>query len=192
MKVGGTAAVVVPDNVLFEAGAGETIRRRLLHDCDLHTVLRLPTGIFYAQGVKANVLFFERREGAEKAWTRDMWVYDLRTNMHFTLKQNPITQRWSASMRRSTRTSASLICRSPTSMQMLGLDALRSGPSHPALSRSVHFVARCDFESVLSGMSQASVTLVARSATGWQAKQRVRQLALPDEQTASPAHPRTC
>ena len=73
MKVGGTAAVVVPDNVLFEAGAGETIRRRLLHDCDLHTVLRLPTGIFYAQGVKANVLFFERREGAEKAWTRDMW-----------------------------------------------------------------------------------------------------------------------
>ena len=92
LKVGGTAAVVVPDNVLFEAGAGETIRRRLLHDCEVHTLLRLPTGIFYAQGVKANVLFFRRREGAEKAWTRELWVYDLRTNMHFTLKQNPLTR----------------------------------------------------------------------------------------------------
>ncbi len=92
LRVGGTAAVVVPDNVLFEAGAGETIRRRLLHDCDVHTVLRLPTGIFYAQGVKANVLFFERKEGAEHPWTSDMWVYDLRTNKHFTLKQNPITR----------------------------------------------------------------------------------------------------
>ena len=87
LKVGGSAAVVVPDNVLFEAGAGETIRRRLLHDCDVHTLLRLPTGIFYAQGVKANVLFFQRREGAELAWTRALWVYDLRTNKHFTLKQ---------------------------------------------------------------------------------------------------------
>ena len=57
LKIGGDAAVVVPDNVLFEAGAGETIRRRLLHDCEVHTLLRLPTGIFYAQGVKANVLF---------------------------------------------------------------------------------------------------------------------------------------
>ena len=84
LKIGGDAAVVVPDNVLFEAGAGETIRRRLLHDCEVHTLLRLPTGIFYAQGVKANVLFFRRREGAEDAWTRDLWVYDLRTNKHFT------------------------------------------------------------------------------------------------------------
>ena len=92
LKVGGTAAVVVPDNVLFEAGAGETIRRRLLHDCEVHTLLRLPTGIFYAQGVKANVLFFRRREGAEQAWTRELWVYDLRTNKHFTLKQNPLTR----------------------------------------------------------------------------------------------------
>ena len=92
LKVGGTAAVVVPDNVLFEGGAGETIRRRLLHDCDIHTLLRLPTGIFYAQGVKANVLFFQRREGAEQAWTHNLWVYDLRTNKHFTLKQNPITR----------------------------------------------------------------------------------------------------
>ena len=92
LKVGGSAAVVVPDNVLFEAGAGETIRRRLLHDCEVHTLLRLPTGIFYAQGVKANVLFFRRREGAEQAWTRELWVYDLRTNKHFTLKQNPLTR----------------------------------------------------------------------------------------------------
>ncbi|MYC57135.1 MAG: SAM-dependent DNA methyltransferase, partial [Acidimicrobiia bacterium] len=92
LKVGATAAVVVPDNVLFEAGAGETIRRRLLHDCDTHTLLRLPTGIFYAQGVKANVLFFCRREGAEQAWTKEMWVYDLRTNKHVTLKQNPLTR----------------------------------------------------------------------------------------------------
>ena len=92
LKVGGSAAVVVPDNVLFEAGAGETIRRRLLHDCDVHTLLRLPTGIFYAQGVKANVLFFERREGSERPWTRELWVYDLRTNRHFTLKQNPLTR----------------------------------------------------------------------------------------------------
>ncbi|MXW57864.1 MAG: SAM-dependent DNA methyltransferase [Acidimicrobiia bacterium] len=92
LKIGGTAAVVVPDNVLFEAGAGEIIRRRLLHDCDVHTLLRLPTGIFYAQGVKANVLFFSRREGAEHAWTKELWVYDLRTNKHFTLKQNPLTR----------------------------------------------------------------------------------------------------
>ena len=92
LKVGGSAAVVVPDNVLFETGAGETIRRRLLHDCEVHTLLRLPTGIFYAQGVKANVLFFRRREGAEQAWTRELWVYDLRTNKHFTLKQNPLRQ----------------------------------------------------------------------------------------------------
>ncbi len=90
LRIGGTAAVVVPDNVLFEAGAGETIRRRLLHDCEVHTLLRLPTGIFYAQGVKANVLFFRRREGAERAWTRELWVYDLRTNKHFTRKQNPL------------------------------------------------------------------------------------------------------
>ena len=92
LKIDGTAAVVVPDNVLFEAGAGETIRRRLLHDCDVHTLLRLPTGIFYAQGVKANVLFLRRREGAEQAWTKELWVYDLRTNKHFTLKQNPLTR----------------------------------------------------------------------------------------------------
>lgn len=90
LKVGGTAAIVVPDNVLFEGGAGETIRRKLLHECDVHTLLRLPTGIFYAQGVKANVLFFDRKPAAEKPWTSKLWVYDLRTNMHFTLKQKPL------------------------------------------------------------------------------------------------------
>ena len=92
LRIGGNAAVVVPDKLLFEAGAGETIRRRLLHDCEVHTLLRLPTGIFYAQGVKANVLFFRRREGAAEPWTRDLWVYDLRTNQHYTLKQNPLTR----------------------------------------------------------------------------------------------------
>jgi type I restriction enzyme M protein len=87
----GRAAMVVPDNVLFEGGAGETVRRRLLHECDVHTLLRLPTGVFYAQGVKANVLFFDKKPGREEPWTQDLWIYDLRTNQHFTLKQNPLT-----------------------------------------------------------------------------------------------------
>ena len=87
----GRAAVVVPDNVLFEGGAGETVRRELLHECDVHTLLRLPTGIFYAQGVKANVLFFDRKPRLDSPWTKELWVYDLRTNQHFTLKQNPLT-----------------------------------------------------------------------------------------------------
>ena len=86
----GRCAIVVPDNVLFEGGAGETVRRNLLQKCDVHTLLRLPTGIFYAQGVKANVLFFDNRPGQEMAWTKKLWVYDLRTNMHFTLKENPL------------------------------------------------------------------------------------------------------
>jgi type I restriction enzyme M protein len=90
LAIPGSAAIVVPDNVLFEGGAGETVRRKLLATCDVHTLLRLPTGIFYAQGVKANVLFFERKPASEAPWTRDLWVYDLRTNMHFTLKQNPL------------------------------------------------------------------------------------------------------
>jgi type I restriction enzyme M protein len=90
LRIDGRAAVVVPDNVLFEGGAGELIRRRLLHDCDVHTLLRLPTGIFYAQGVKANVLFFDRRVAAEKPWTKKLWIYDFRTNEHFTLKTNPL------------------------------------------------------------------------------------------------------
>src|SRR5882757_6975415 len=90
LKQHGRAAIVVPDNVLFEGGAGETVRRELLKQADVHTLLRLPTGIFYAQGVKANVLFFDRKPAAEKPWTRELWVYDFRTNMHFTLKQNPL------------------------------------------------------------------------------------------------------
>ncbi len=88
LEIDGRAAVVVPDNVLFEGGAGETIRRRLLQGFDVHTLLRLPTGIFYAQGVKANVLFFDKKPGREKPWTEKVWIYDLRTNKHFTLKTN--------------------------------------------------------------------------------------------------------
>ncbi len=90
LKQNGRAAVVVPDNVLFEGGAGETIRRKLLHECDVHTLLRLPTGLFYAQGVKANVLFFDKKPASETPWTKKLWIYDLRTNMHFTLKTNPL------------------------------------------------------------------------------------------------------
>ncbi len=90
LKQHGRAAVVVPDNVLFEGGAGETIRRALLKQADVHTLLRLPTGIFYAQGVKANVLFFDRKPAQEKPWTDQLWIYDLRTNQHFTLKENPL------------------------------------------------------------------------------------------------------
>ena len=90
LKQHGRAAVVLPDNVLFEGGAGETIRRELLKQADVHTLLRLPTGIFYAQGVKANVLFFDRKPAQETAWTKKLWIYDLRTNMHFTLKENTL------------------------------------------------------------------------------------------------------
>lgn len=90
LKQNGRAAVVVPDNVLFEGGAGETIRRKLLHDCDVHTLMRLPTGLFYAQGVKANVLFFDKKAASGKAWTDKLWIYDLRTNKHFTLKTDPL------------------------------------------------------------------------------------------------------
>jgi type I restriction enzyme M protein len=92
LKIHGRTAVVVPDNVLFEGGAGETVRRKLLQECDVHTLLRLPTGIFYAQGVKANVLFFDRKPGAKAAWTKTLWVYDLRTNKHFTLKTQRLTR----------------------------------------------------------------------------------------------------
>lgn len=90
LKIGGRAAMVVPDNVLFEGGAGEKIRRNLLQKCNVHTLLRLPTGIWYSPGVKANVLFFDKREGRPEPWTQKLWVYDLRTNKHFTLKQSPI------------------------------------------------------------------------------------------------------
>ena len=90
LKTGGRAAVVLPDNVLFEEGVGKTIRQELMDLCDLHTILRLPTGIFYAAGVKANVLFFTRGE-TDKNCTKDIWVYDLRTNMPTFNKGNPLT-----------------------------------------------------------------------------------------------------
>ncbi|MFM8330307.1 MAG: class I SAM-dependent DNA methyltransferase [Candidatus Methylumidiphilus sp.] len=90
LKVNGRCAIVVPDNVLFEGGAGETIRRELLRQFEVHTLLRLPTGIFYAQGVKANVLFFDAKPASAEPWTRALWVYDLRTNKRFTLKTNPL------------------------------------------------------------------------------------------------------
>ena len=86
----GRAAVVVPDNVLFEGGPGQKVRDQLLRQCDVHTLLRLPTGIFYKPGVKANVLFFDRKPPQEKPWTSKLWVYDFRTNKHFTPKQNTL------------------------------------------------------------------------------------------------------
>jgi type I restriction enzyme M protein len=90
LKIDGRAAMVVPDNVLFEGGSGEKVRRNLLQKCRAHTLLRLPTGIWYSPGVKANVIFFDKKEGRAKPWTDKLWVYDLRTNQHFTLKQRPI------------------------------------------------------------------------------------------------------
>ena len=88
LKIDGKAAVVVPDNVLFEGGAGETVRKNLLDRCNLHTILRLPTGIFYAQGVKANVIFFDNKPASKTPWTKNIWIYDFRTNVHMTLKTN--------------------------------------------------------------------------------------------------------
>ena len=90
LKTTGRAAVVVPDNVLFEGGAGETIRKKLLDNTDLHTILRLPTGVFYAQGVKANVIFFDNHEASPHPWTKKVWYYDYRTNIHHTLKKKPL------------------------------------------------------------------------------------------------------
>ena len=91
MKATGKAAVVVPDNVLFEGGAGETVRQKLLQTTDLHTILRLPTGIFYKPGVKANVIFFDKKPASPNMQTKDIWIYDFRTNIHFTLKQHPMS-----------------------------------------------------------------------------------------------------
>jgi type I restriction enzyme M protein len=90
LKTTGKAAVVLPDNVLFEGGAGETVRKKLLETADLHTILRLPTGIFYANGVKANVLFWDGKPASKDSWTKEVWVYDYRTNVHHTLKKNPL------------------------------------------------------------------------------------------------------
>ena len=83
---------MVPDNVLFEGGPGEIIREKLLKTTDLHTILRLPTGIFYKQGVKANVIFFDKKPASPETQTKDIWIYDFRTNVHFTLKQHPMTE----------------------------------------------------------------------------------------------------
>ncbi len=90
LKAHGEAAVVLPDNVLFEGGAGETVRKELLKTTELHTILRLPTGIFYANGVKANVLFFDNKPASKDPWTKEVYVYDYRTNVHHTLKKKPL------------------------------------------------------------------------------------------------------
>lgn len=90
LRVTGKAAVVVPDNVLFEGGAGEIVREKILANTDLHTILRLPTGIFYKQGVKANVIFFDNKPANKEPWTKEVWIYDFRTNIHFTLRKNPM------------------------------------------------------------------------------------------------------
>lgn len=94
LKINGRCAIVVPDNVLFEGGAGETVRKKMLEQLDTHTLLRLPTGIFYAGGVKANVLFFDKKPGRtdSKPWTEKLWIYDFRTNQHFTLKENQLSR----------------------------------------------------------------------------------------------------
>jgi len=83
--------VGIPDNVLFEGGAGETVRKKLLETTDLQTILRVPAGLFYAQGVKANVLFFDNQPLSKNPWTKEVWIYDLRTNKHFTLKTNQLS-----------------------------------------------------------------------------------------------------
>jgi type I restriction enzyme M protein len=91
LKTTGKAAVVLPDNVLFEGGSGETVRKALLKNTDLHTILRLPTGIFYANGVKANVLFFDNHPASKNPWTEEIWYYDYRTNIHHTLKRKTMS-----------------------------------------------------------------------------------------------------
>ncbi|MBU0952353.1 MAG: type I restriction-modification system subunit M [Elusimicrobia bacterium] len=90
LKTNGKSAIVLPDNVLFEGGAGETVRKKLLETTNLHTILRLPTGVFYKQGVKANVIFFDNRPASKDVQTKEVWIYDFRTNNHFTLKKDPL------------------------------------------------------------------------------------------------------
>lgn len=91
LKTTGSAAVVLPDNVLFDS-SGEVVRKKLMENTELHTILRLPTGIFYANGVKANVLFFDNRPAAKEPWTKEVWFYDYRTNVHHTLKRKPLRE----------------------------------------------------------------------------------------------------
>ncbi len=97
LEPGGRAAVIIPDNVLFEAGVGTEIRRDLMDKCNLHTILRLPTGIFYAAGVKTNVLFFQKGTSTnptqDKGCTTDTWVYDLRTNMQTFGKRSSFSEK---------------------------------------------------------------------------------------------------
>ena len=90
LKTTGKCAVVVPDGVLFEGGAGETVRKKLLETTNLHTILRLPTGIFYKQGVRANVLFFDNKPASKEVQTKEIWFYDYRTNIKHTLKERPL------------------------------------------------------------------------------------------------------
>ena len=90
LKPGGRAAVVVPDNVLFETGAAASIRRRLIESCRVHTVLRLPQGLFYAAGVKSNVIFFERPNDDQPTSAEKVWVYDLRSDKKFSLRTKPL------------------------------------------------------------------------------------------------------
>jgi len=98
LEPGGRAAVVIPDNVLFEAGVGASIRTDLMNKCNLHTILRLPTGIFYAAGVKTNVLFFQKgtptNPNQDKDCTKETWVYDLRTNLQTFGKRSPFTEKY--------------------------------------------------------------------------------------------------
>ena len=91
LRINGEAAVVLPDNVLFEGGAGEEVRKQLVKTTELHTILRLPTGIFYAPGVKANVLLFNNKPASKDPWTKDIWFYDYRTNIHHTPKKRVMT-----------------------------------------------------------------------------------------------------
>jgi len=90
LKTDGKVAVVLPDSLLYEGDVGESVRKKLLEGSNLHTILRLPTGIFYKQGVKANVLFFDSKPASKETWTKKVWFYDFRTKIHFTLKINPL------------------------------------------------------------------------------------------------------
>lgn len=180
LQIGGRAAIVVPDNVLFEGGAGEKVRRKLLHAYDCHTLLRLPTGIFYAQGVKANVLFFDRREAAEHPWTERLWIYDLRTNMHFTLKTNPLRfedltdfvdayrpdarHERTESERFRSFTYDELLARDKVSLDVFWLrdESLEDSASLPPPETIAQEIVE-DLESALSEFSEIAATLHTRS-----------------------------
>ena len=183
LDIDGRAAVVVPDNVLFEGGAGETIRKSLLEQCDVHTLLRLPTGIFYAQGVKANVLFFDRKQASTTPWTSSLWVYDLRTNQHFTLKQNPLALDDLAGFieaynpdNRHNRTESErfrrfsydeLIARDKANLDLFWLrdDSLEDGDGLPPPEVIAAEIAE-DLEAALAEFAEIAATLSQREAGG--------------------------